>query len=136
MSRLADLPAPADRRIAVRVTPDALRQVRAGHPWIYASSITSMSHDGSAGDLAVVFDADRRFAAIGLFDPDSPVRIKVLHRGKPVPIDAAWWAARARAAAELRRSLADSAATTAYRCINGEGDGFPGLVLDRYGDGP
>ena len=35
------LPRPAERRLAVRVTPDALRHVRAGHPWVFADSITA-----------------------------------------------------------------------------------------------
>ena len=61
---LAGLPGPNDRRIAVRVTNDAQRQMRAGHPWLFESSITSITPGGRAGDLAVVFDAGRRFQGI------------------------------------------------------------------------
>ena len=78
------LPVAGARRIAVRVTPDALRQVRAGHPWVFDASVTSVGHDGAPGDLAVVFDDHRRFAAIGLYDPTSPIRVRVLHHGDPV----------------------------------------------------
>ncbi|HUC33429.1 MAG TPA: class I SAM-dependent rRNA methyltransferase, partial [Ilumatobacteraceae bacterium] len=88
---------PADR-IALRVTPDALRQIRGGHPWVYDSSVTSASRDGRCGDLAVVFDDRRRFAAIGLWDPTSPIRLRVLHHGRPLAVDRAFWAARLRAA--------------------------------------
>ena len=38
---------PHERRVAVRVTEDALRQVRAGHPWIYDRSITSTTSAAS-----------------------------------------------------------------------------------------
>ena len=38
------------------------------------------------------------------------------------------------AARTLRISLEQSPDTTGYRCLNGESDGVPGLVLDRYGD--
>lgn len=126
--------APAGRRLAVRVTADALRQVRGGHPWVYADSITSVSADGAAGDLAVIFDDRRRFAAIGLYDPDSPIRVKVLHAGRPVPIDRSWWIERVGAAHARRGALATSTDTTAYRVVHGENDGLPGLVVDRYGD--
>jgi 23S rRNA (cytosine1962-C5)-methyltransferase len=129
---LADLPAPGRRRLAVRLTPDATRQVRGGHPWVYESAIRSVSHDGAAGDLAVVFDADRRFVAIGLWDPQSPIAIRVLHRGKPATIDGDWWAERIDAALRRRQPLIDAADTNGYRCIHGENDGFPGLVVDRY----
>jgi 23S rRNA (cytosine1962-C5)-methyltransferase len=129
---LARIPPPDDRRLAVRVTPDALRQVRSGHPWVYDSAIRRTNHDGAAGDLAVVFDGERRFAAIGLWDPGSPIRLRVLHRGKPVTIDASWWSTQLERALDLRRPLADSPSTTGYRAIHGENDGFPGLVVDLY----
>ena len=50
---------PSERRLAVRVTRDAVRQLRGGSPWLYDGSITSISHEGSPGDLAVVFDQIR-----------------------------------------------------------------------------
>ena len=129
---LPPLPTVGDRRLAVRLTKDALRQVRTGHPWIYDRSIESLSHDGAAGDLAVVFDDRRRFVAIGLFDPGSPIRIKVLHRGSPATIDAGWWRRRIDEALELRGELSADPTTTGYRIVNGESDGFPGFVVDRY----
>lgn len=132
--RLPDLPAVNDKRLAIRLTKDALRHVRAGHPWIFDESITSISHPGVPGDLAVIFDEKRRFNAIGLFDPDSPMRVKVLHRGSPATIDQKWWTERVAAALELRSSLVDDPDTTGYRVLNGENDGFPGLVADRYAD--
>ncbi len=46
-------------------------------------------------------------------------------------IDAAWWTARLAQAVERRRDLFDER-TNGYRLINGESDGWPGLVLDRY----
>ncbi|MBU6316421.1 MAG: class I SAM-dependent rRNA methyltransferase, partial [Acidobacteria bacterium] len=112
MPELRDLPRPSGQRLAVRVTPDALRRVRSGHPWLFDHSITSVSHPGSPGDLAVVFDDDRRFAAIGLFDPASPMRVKVLHHGKPATVDAAFWTARMQRALEVRRPLLDRGDTT------------------------
>ena len=126
------LPAVGDKRIAVRVTRDALRQLRGGSPWLYDGSITSVSHDGAPGDLAVVFDHDRRFAAIGLYDPTSPIRVKVLHAGAPLPIDHDFWRARIGAALDRRTALDADPATDAYRLVHGENDGVPGLVADRY----
>ena len=126
------LPRASDRRIALRVTPGALREIRSGAPWVFDRSVTSASDAGAPGDLAVVFDDKRRFAAIGLWDPGSPVRVKVLHTGDPTTIDADWWRGTLRAAIDLRESLAADDSTTAYRCVNGENDGLPALVVDRY----
>jgi 23S rRNA (cytosine1962-C5)-methyltransferase len=99
---------------------------------VFDESITSVSHEAEPGDLAVVFDAERRFRAIGLYDPNSAIAIKILHQGKPVTIDATWWRDRLELAQAGRGTLARSDKTNAYRCINGESDGFPGLVIDRY----
>lgn len=120
--------------LAVRVTKDASRHIRGGHPWVYDESIMSLSPDGVSGDLAVIFDDHRKFMAIGLYDPDSPIRIKVLHHGSPVTIDENFWRERVAAAMARRRSLVGSTATTGYRVIHGENDQLPGFVLDRYGD--
>jgi 23S rRNA (cytosine1962-C5)-methyltransferase len=128
------LPTPSSKRMAVRITPDATRHVKAGHPWVYDDSITSISHRGAPGDLAVIFDNDRNFMAIGLYDPASPIRIKVLHRGKPAQIDGGWWRAQLAKAVDRRSEVTGGNRTTGYRVVNGESDGFPGLVIDRYAD--
>jgi len=130
---LAGLPSPGERRLAVRVTKDALRQIRGGHPWVFESSITSCPDDGRAGDLAVIFDSERRFQGIGLYDPASPIRVRMLHHGPPVPIDEAWWRQRFTDALDRRSGLLTSTETTGLRCVHGENDGLPGLVVDRYG---
>ncbi len=128
------LPAVADRRLAVRITPDALRQLRGGHPWVYDRSIVSVSDGGAAGDLAVVFDRRRKFAGIGLYDPDSPIRLKMLHVGAPATIDADWFRRRIDAAILARIEYVDGRSDGAYRIVNGENDGLPSLIVDRYAD--
>jgi 23S rRNA (cytosine1962-C5)-methyltransferase len=118
-------------RLRLCVTPDAGRQLRSGHPWLFADSIREQNREGESGELAVVYDRNDKFLVVGLFDPDSPIRLRVLHAGKPKTIDTAWWRERLRAAIARRAGLFDEQ-TTGYRWINGESDGWPGLVLDRY----
>lgn len=131
---LGALPEVGRRRLAVRVTPDALRQIRGGHPWVFDRAIRDVSHQGQPGDLAVVFDDRRRFVAIGLWDPTSPIRIRLLHTGAPRTIDDGFFAERLDLALEHRRSLVDDPTTTGFRVVNGESDGLGGLVVDRYAD--
>lgn len=116
----------------MRLTPDALRHVRAGHPWVYERSIVSITEGGHPGDLAVVFGEDRQFVAIGLFDPASPIRLKVLHVGSPRQIDGAFWRDRLATAFAARESVRRGGRTSAYRWVHGENDGLPGLVIDLY----
>jgi len=105
--------------------------VRAGHPWLFANSINRQNRAGQPGELAVIYDRQDRFLAVGLFDPDSPIRVRILHAGKPLTIDRDWWLARLTQAIKRRDKLFDER-TTGYRLMNGESDGWPGLVLDRY----
>jgi 23S rRNA (cytosine1962-C5)-methyltransferase len=118
-------------RLRVRLTATAESIVRSGHPWIFANSIREQNREGDAGELAVIYDRQDRFLAIGLFDPGSVLRIRVLHAGKPVTVDDAWWQARLQTTVAKRDGILDEH-TTACRLIHGESDGWPGLVVDRY----
>jgi 23S rRNA (cytosine1962-C5)-methyltransferase len=121
----------AATRLRLRITAAAETIVRAGHPWLFADSIHELNRTGQPGELAVIYDRKDKFLAVGLFDPDSPIRVRILHAGKPTTIDAAWWQTRLKQSLAIRRNLFDKQ-TTGYRLIHGESDGWPGLVLDRY----
>lgn len=121
------------KSIAVRVTKDALKHIRKGHPWVFESSIVSMSQEGEPGDIAVIFDERKRFAAVGLLDPFSMIKIKILQHGKSAVIDEEWFREKINNAFMMRKEFIP-AETDGYRLIYGENDGFPGLIADIYGD--
>lgn len=123
----------APQRLRVRVSPAAESAIRSGHPWVYGDSLRDQNREGQLGELAVIYDRQDRFLAIGLFDPDSPLRVRILHAGKPVTLDAAWWQRRLKETLDRRAGLFVED-TNGYRWIYGESDGWPGLVLDRYAD--
>lgn len=124
-------PAPPAPRLRLRVTAVAENHIRSGHPWVYSDSVREQNRAGRAGELAVIFDRSDKFLAVGFFDPESPIRVRILHVGKPLTVDAGFWRQRLEAACRRRAGLF-GANTTGYRLINGESDGCPGLVLDRY----
>ncbi|KMP11405.1 SAM-dependent methyltransferase [Candidatus Nitromaritima sp. SCGC AAA799-A02] len=119
--------------IKIHVSRTLEGKIRQGHPWVFHYQIQNEIADGKPGDLAVVYDAGNRFLAIGLFDPESDIRLRILQARQPVKIDSAFFEDRLKQALRLRdRQVGED--TTGYRVINGENDGFPGLVLDRYAD--
>jgi 23S rRNA (cytosine1962-C5)-methyltransferase len=122
---------PAKPSLRLRITAAAETIVRGGHPWVFAQSVREQNRPGATGELAVIFDRADRFLAVGLYDAQSPIRVRVLHAGKPQQIDHQWWQQRAAGAFALRWGLFDPQ-MTGFRCINGENDGWPGLVLDQY----
>jgi 23S rRNA (cytosine1962-C5)-methyltransferase len=121
-------------RVAVRLTPAGVRAVRGGHPWLFDRGIAKMPETAPNGALAVLFDNKRRFVGIGLFDPESPIRVRVLHHGDSLQINGAWLQARMASCMALRQDLQADPQTTGYRLIHGENDRLPGIVIDRYAD--
>ncbi|MGA2787884.1 MAG: class I SAM-dependent methyltransferase [Verrucomicrobiota bacterium] len=122
---------PVATRLRLRITAAAETAVRSGHPWVFSDSVLESNRPGQTGELAVIYDRKDHFLAVGLFDPDSPIRVRILHAGRPQTIDRAWWQTRLEQTLARRHDLFD-AQTTGYRLIHGESDGWPGLVLDRY----
>ena len=81
-------PAKIAQRLRLRVTAAAERTLRSGHPWIFADSILEQNREGYIGEVAVVYDRNDKFFGLGLFDPCSPIRVRLLHTGRAAKIDA------------------------------------------------
>ena len=106
--------------------------VRLGHPWIFSGAIRDLDRSAEPGALARVYAADGSLLGVGYCNPRCTIAVRLLTRADE-PIDAAFIHRRVAAALALRRAGV-GADTTAYRLINGEGDGLPGILVDRYAD--
>jgi 23S rRNA (cytosine1962-C5)-methyltransferase len=98
----------------------------AGHPWVYRDRLPKSGWPKRAGWVRLRAGGFRAYA---LFDPVSPIALRVYARDE-LP-DRNWFERRAAEALALREPIR-SAGTTAFRLLNGEGDGVPGLVADVY----
>ncbi len=126
-------PSPSEKRIALHITPAAERAIKSGHPWLFENAIRYQSHRGKMGDLAVVFDKKRKFLGIGLYDPDSIIRVRLLQVLKPATVGQPFFEEKLRAANQRRVPLRGAKKkTTGYRLLHGENDGMPGVIIDRY----
>ena len=132
MSSFPLLPHVSQDRLAIRLKPAAERMVRKQHPWVFEASITKQNKEGKAGDIAIVFDQKKnKFLALGLYDPFSPIRIKVLQYEQSANIDRVWLQEKIEEAYARRASLL-ATDTNSYRLIYGENDGLPSLIADVY----
>ncbi len=121
-------------RLAVKVSKAAERMIRKEHPWVFENSIKNIKGDGQAGDLAIIYDNKKNnFLALGLYDPFSPIQIKLIQFKKPAKIDATWFDKKVKQAFEKRLPILLTD-TNSYRLIHGENDGLPGLIADVYAD--
>ena len=104
-----------------------------GHPWVVADAYTRRWPAGRAGQVLELTDEKGRCIATALHDPQERIVARVLSRER-IRLDSAWLKQRLESAFQLRHSHADLGDTNAYRLVNAEGDGLPGLTVDRYGD--
>jgi len=119
------------REVVLR--PGRERSVRRRHPWLLSGSLDREPGEAAAGELVRVRSAEGETLGYGDYSPRSQLRVRLVAFGKDEP-PGDWL--RLRLAASLARRESDPRlrGTDALRLANAEGDGLPGLVVDRYAD--
>ena len=97
------------------------------HPWVYSRAL-AQAPDAVLVRLA---DASGRILGVGTASPDNALAAR-LFRFEDAPLDEAFFRARLESALVLRKELGLWASRGGCRWVFGEGDGLPGLVVDRY----
>lgn len=117
-------------RLKPKVDP---RPIRHGHPWVFSDQLVldRRSKALPPGSLAVLEDAERNALGVVAMSPASRIAARMLDRDPAARIGRDWLAAKVRAAQSLRNCLYDA---PFYRLVHAEGDGLPGIVIDRFGD--
>ena len=103
-----------------------------GHPWVFSGAIAKVKGKPDAGDVVLAKDLSGKPLALGFFNPRTDIAFRVLTRNCEERITPDFWQGRLNAACKLRQRIINEQ-TNAYRLINAEGDGFPGLIVDVYG---
>lgn len=110
------------------------RRIRAGHLWIFSNEV-DVDHTPLTGfePGQAVEVQDHRGAPLGTayVNPRTLIAARLVSREAGRPLDRGLLAERVRRARALREALFDR---PFHRLVYGEGDGLPGLVVDRYGD--
>jgi 23S rRNA (cytosine1962-C5)-methyltransferase len=105
---------------------------------VYAQAVDAVDRGTTAGDEVSVIDPRGNFLGRGFFSPGSAIPVRLLVRDATTQIDADFFRRRFERAQELRASLGLPSEgpdrTTGFRVVHAEGDGVPGLIVDRYGD--
>ncbi len=117
-----------------------------GHPWVHAAAVRRIDDPSPdtlptpqaslvPDDVVEVRDADGRRIGRGFYSPDSAIRVRLFEQHTPDADPDELLDARIHRAVDLRgRLFPRPQETNAYRLVHSEGDGLPGLVVDRYGE--
>lgn len=103
-----------------------------GHPWVFSGAIAAIKGKPGAGDIVLAKDSGGKPLALGFFNHRTDIALRILTRNCEEKITPSFWQDRLNAACGLRQRIINEQ-TNAYRLINAEGDGFPGLIVDVYG---
>ncbi|MEO8530587.1 MAG: class I SAM-dependent methyltransferase, partial [Deltaproteobacteria bacterium] len=118
----------------IKLSPKAeLRPIRHGYPWIYANELALDRRTKALkpGTIARLIAGEGEVLGLVAFNGNSKIGARMLERDASQSIDAVWLTGKVKAALDMRERLFDA---PFYRLIHAEADGFPGVIIDRFGD--
>jgi len=112
----------------------AADRLRAGHLWVYASDVVSVTLPNPEEALIPVADQRGLLLGTALYSPSSQIALRLVSRKSlDEPAWLALLATRLRAAIARRKPFLDAANDACRLCFS-EADELPGLIADKYGD--
>jgi len=124
---------------SVRLKPSRDKIVVQGHPWVFSGALANPDGlvDGTTVDL---LSPGGEWLARGYYNSRSQIALRIWTRQREEMIDGTFFENRFRDALRVRHLAglefpegSESQSTTAFRWINAEADGFPGLIVDIFG---
>jgi 23S rRNA (cytosine1962-C5)-methyltransferase len=104
------------------------------NPTVFRKRIAEVDSNARHGDIVRVVTVDGEPVGYGIWNPRAEATIRILS-WTDRPDQRSWWASRFDQAIALRRDLLGlDQSGDAYRLVHAEGDGLPGIVIDRYRD--
>lgn len=117
------------KQAGVVLKPGRDKAIRNKHHWIFSGAIRTFP-SFEDGDVLPVYSIEGELLGTGYFNRRSGIV------GRMLTFDAAptmkTLENRLEASIQFRQNLFKDQPTNAYRLVNGEGDGIPGLVADFY----
>jgi len=126
-----DSPAQPDIPV-VRLRQNRDKRARSGHPWVFSNEVADDVKSLPRGGTVDVVDHRGAFLGRGYANPNSLICVRLLSRTRTDVDHPSFYAERLRSALGFRQAMFPD--RHSLRLVHAEGDGLPGLVIDRYGD--
>ena len=111
----------------LRLKPGKEAMLTRRHPWVFSGALAKPTESV----LVRLADDTGQVLGVGTASTTNPLAVR-LFRFEDAPLDEAFFRARFEAALALRKQLGLWEPEGGCRWIFSEGDGLPGLVVDRY----
>ncbi|MGD6941918.1 class I SAM-dependent rRNA methyltransferase [Cytobacillus gottheilii] len=118
--------------VTLTVKSKFVSKFKGGYPLISKESVLNL-HDGiEEGTILKLVDEKNRFIARGYYGKQNKGYGWVLTRNENELIDQSFFIKQLKKAIESRKSFFNNQETTAFRVVNGEGDGLGGLTIEYF----
>ncbi len=115
----------------LHLKPGRQRRSRRGHLWIYSNEVADDLGAFEGGQSVTVLDERGKPIGSGTVNPHTLIAVRLHSKRADQELDKPFLTRRIGTALRLREQLSLGQVA---RLVHAEGDGLPGLIVDRYGD--
>jgi 23S rRNA (cytosine1962-C5)-methyltransferase len=114
------------------IKPGREKPILQRHPWIFSGAVQDVVGDPGLGGTIQIVDQQGKFLAWGAYSPESQIRARIWNWQEQQEIDPPFIRSMIQRSVEYRERIGYH--FPMRRLVHAESDGFPGLIVDQYGD--
>ncbi|ADK07121.1 TPA: class I SAM-dependent rRNA methyltransferase [Bacillus anthracis] len=118
--------------VTVKIKPKFIKEIKSGYPLILKDAIQNLNDVQEEGTIIKVVDEKNHFVGKGYYGKQNKGYGWILTRKEGEQINQSFFESKIKSALHKRKQFYKSSDTTAFRALNGEGDGLGGLIIDYY----
>ncbi|PDZ67638.1 RlmI/RlmK family 23S rRNA methyltransferase [Bacillus cereus] len=118
--------------VTIKIKPKFIKEIKSGYPLILKDAIQNLNDVQEEGTIIKVVDEKNKFIGKGYYGKQNKGYGWILTRKESEQINQSFFESKIKSALHKRKQFYKSSDTTAFRALNGEGDGLGGLIIDYY----
>lgn len=118
--------------VTVKIKPKFIKEIKSGYPLILKDAIQNLNDVQEEGTIIKVVDEKNHSVGKGYYGKQNKGYGWILTRKESEQINQSFFESKIKSALHKRKQFYKSSDTTAFRALNGEGDGLGGLIIDYY----
>ncbi|EEL32572.1 MULTISPECIES: class I SAM-dependent rRNA methyltransferase [Bacillus cereus group] len=118
--------------VTIKIKPKFIKEIKSGYPLILKDAIQNLNDIREEGTIIKVVDEKNQFIGKGYYGKQNKGYGWILTRKESEQINQSFFESKIKSALHKRKQFYKLNDTTAFRVLNGEGDGLGGLIIDYY----
>ncbi|EJS52754.1 TPA: class I SAM-dependent rRNA methyltransferase [Bacillus thuringiensis] len=118
--------------VTIKIKTKFIKEIKSGYPLILKDAIQNLNDVREEGTIIKVVDEKNNFVGKGYYGKQNKGYGWILTRKESEQINQSFFESKIKSALHKRKQFYKSSDTTAFRVVNGEGDGLGGLIIDYY----